>query len=132
MELESWVTAALASGCGAIIQWLFGIWAADRAEDGHPVSPKSKRRIMIGLCVTVPSALIGVLWLSTGQYSWQEHVMAVGLAFVTSQVLHGETKLPTGEQVRAQDAAQQEAIRQSAATLATPEGSILVKEEAVQ
>lgn len=99
MELEGFITAALATGCGAIIQWLFSLWAKDRADDGHPVSPRTKRRIMIGLCLLVPSVLIGTLYLITGVYDWQQHVMAIGVAFVSSQVLHGETKLETGEQV---------------------------------
>jgi hypothetical protein len=101
MDLQGFITAALASGCGAIIQWLFSLYAADRADAGKPISPRTKRRVMIGLCIVVPSALVGILYLATGRYDWQQHLMAVGLAFVTSQAVHGEQKLMTGEEVRA-------------------------------
>jgi hypothetical protein len=101
MDLQAFITAALSTGCGAIIQWLFSEYAKDRADDGKPISPRTKRRIMLGLCAVVPSVLVGILWLITREYDWQAHLMAVGLAYVTSQTIHGEQKLMTGEEVRA-------------------------------
>lgn len=100
MDLQSFITAALSTGCGAIIQWLFSAYAKDRAEDGEPISPKTKRRVVMGLCALVPSALVVILYLITAQYDWQQHIMAVGLAFVSSQAIHGETKLEDGKQMR--------------------------------
>lgn len=109
MDLQAFIGAALSTGCGAIIQWLFSAYAKDRAEAEKPISPRTKRRIVLGLCAVVPSVLVFGLWLITGQYDWQAHIMAVGLAFVTSQAIHGETKLQTGEEVKA--AAQLEEAR---------------------
>jgi hypothetical protein len=101
MDLQEVITAALGTGCGAFISWLMDRIVEWREDDGQPVSPKTKRRVALALCAAVPSALIGILYLITWQYSWQAHVMAVGLAFVSNQMIHGERKLMTGEEVRA-------------------------------
>ena len=99
-QLIQFISAALSTGSGAVILWVLDRIAEWVADDGQQISPKSKRRLALLLSAVVPTVLYLILVALQGPYQWPVHLMNVGLAFISNQALHGETKLATGDDVR--------------------------------
>lgn len=92
----------LASGCGGANQLVLANLIKWKDEDGDPISPKTKRRLSLVLAFATPSLLYAfMVWMGWTTYGIAAHVSYMGLAFAAHQALHGETKLQTGEEVRA-------------------------------
>ena len=102
-QLAVAIIAILAAGSGVAIQLVMNQFLKWREEEGHEVSPKTKRRLSILFCLTIPSALyLLAVWLSEEiVYVFAYHVTYVLGAFLAQQAVHGETKLMNGEQVEA-------------------------------
>lgn len=95
------IVGVLAAGSGVVIQWILSQIVKWREEDGKPISPKTKRRLALLLCVTVPTALyLLVVWLSVEiEYRIGVHAGYVLGAFTAMQMWHGETKLMSGADI---------------------------------
>lgn len=95
----------LASGCGGANQLILAQLIKWKDEDGQPIAPKTKRRLSLLLAFATPSLLYGfTVWMGLVQYGIAAHIAYMGLAFAAHQALHGETKLATGEEVKAEKA----------------------------
>lgn len=95
------IMAILTAGSGVAIQFVLTQYLKWKAEDNQEVSPKTKRRLAILFCLAIPSGLyLLAVWLSDAiQYEFAYHATYVLGAFMSQQLIHGETKLPNGEQV---------------------------------
>lgn len=95
------INTALAAGCGGLITWLMDQIKKWREEDGKLVSPKTARRVVLLLCAVVPTAL----YVFTALVGWQAYDFVMNAAYVvtaftSSTMIHGETQLPNGAEVR--------------------------------
>lgn len=95
------ITGLLASGCGAAIKVLLDQIIRWKAEDGAPISSKTRRRLILLLAALVPSLLYGfMVYMAWVEYGIAAHVAYTGLALFTSQAIHGEQDLPNGAEER--------------------------------
>lgn len=108
-ELRVAIIGFLQAGCGTVIAWVFAKIAAEFADEGKPIAPKTKRRVVMLLTVLVPTALylVSLQFEGSPPYDWRENFGYVALAFTTSQIVHGEATLETGEQMKARVARQE-------------------------
>jgi len=95
MELEQILTGLIAVGCVPLISF-----AMEKIKEEFEPSPKTTRRISYLVALVIPSIVYGLLALTKMEYEWTAHLMAVIGAWTGSQVLHGETKLKTGKEVK--------------------------------
>ena len=103
MENQTWtyILAALSGGCGLLQQIVLTQILKWREEEGKPVSPKSKRRISLAIAPSLPTLLyLLAVWAGWTTYELANHLLYVGLAFMSAQGLHGETRLPSGADIR--------------------------------
>lgn len=109
MDNQTWtyILGALSGGCGFLQQILLSQFLKWRAEDGQPASPKTKRRVSLLIAPALPSVLYAVAILAGWTtYELASHLLYMGLAFMSAQGLHGEMKLQTGAEVKAEERAE--------------------------
>lgn len=88
--MEATLGILLAAGCGGLIQFLFRNWLEGLQEAHKPdPSPFTKRWMVIGLCVVVPTFIYGVLLVSgVAHYDVLAHFAYMGTAYTATQGLH--------------------------------------------
>ena len=109
------VLGVLSAGSAPVINWLLDQIVRWRAEDGHDIAPKWRRRIALLLTAVVPTAmyLLTDVMSEMVTYDWRQNVAYIATAFTTSQILHGEQKLPGNAEykaIKAEEAKQELAV----------------------
>jgi hypothetical protein len=116
-DLTVVILGVLSAGSAPVINWLLDQIVRWKAEDGQDIAPKTRRRLALLLTAVVPSAMyVLVLLMTMGiqTYDWKQNLAYIATAFTTSQMLHGERKLPDGEEyaeLKAEEAKKEVAVQ---------------------
>lgn len=104
--LQLLLKVALTSALGYINQKIIEALIQDRLEQGKPISPRTKRYVAFALSILTPTViyLTYTLVFNYEPYNLASHVLYMLGAFGVMQAIHGQTRLPSGEDVKKAEA----------------------------